>query len=150
MQKKNSLQFAMYIHGGKSCLDENGGMKQPHILIVDDSSEKLQRMKNAAETAHPMAVIHEAVNVREAMNIIGIFGKRIESGGIDFDLPDGTGAEVISKLRQENSRAAIALFTAREQASYREAEGLAYGAGANHSFASGKTSNAELSVALAA
>jgi DNA-binding NarL/FixJ family response regulator len=131
-------------------LPENAAMRERHILIVDDCPYKLAVMRDAAQAAHPNGIIHEAENVREALRHIDVFGNDIDAGSIDYDLPDGTGAEVIAAIRGKNVTASVALFTARRGGAFEEAKTRAMNAGANVAYSSTESSCGELAHALAA
>lgn len=129
--------------------DDNEGMHQRNYLIADDVDDaKIARMKMAIETADPMANIHVARSVREAMGLIG--SVEFDAGAIDFDFlgePE-TGADIVAALRTRNARSAIACVTARTDSSFEEAESRTLAAGADAAFSSAYAFEGELATML--
>ena len=107
-----------------------------HILIVDDSPEKLNDMRMVADRRDPSIIIHTAEDIRGGLRLIELLGARIDEADFDFDLPDGTGEDLTRAMRQTNTQTLIKLFTARTDASFEEASGKVLAAGANAAFSS--------------
>jgi CheY-like chemotaxis protein len=118
---------------------DNGAMHAPHVLVVDDCPDKLATMKLAAQSAHPAALIQTAETVRAGMEAIHLFPGTFDVALLDFDLPDGTGAELAHTLRTKSARTRIALGTARaKEAGFEEARALTLEAGADEAFTSSR------------
>ncbi|MDD4319734.1 MAG: hypothetical protein PHW10_05425 [Candidatus Peribacteraceae bacterium] len=121
-------------------------MHTKHILIADDvDTAKIARIESVAGR-DPRAVLHVARSAREALDIIGMFGERIDAAAIDFDYigEPYCGADIIGALRRDNADAAIALVTAREGQAFDQASGQAMTAGANAAFTSADAFEGEL------
>ena len=127
-------------------------MPNRHILIADDvDTEKIGRIRSALDR-DPRAVIHVARSAAEALGFIERYGEQIEAAAIDYDFIGecDTGANIIGALRQVNTRARIALVTARDGASYEEAASHASAMGANATFTSTESFEGELGATLSA
>lgn len=80
-------------------------MKQ--ILIVEDIAETRRWLEDVVREIYPGAVVTLAATVRAAVKRAG---DPIDLALIDLGLPDGSGLEVLRKVRQENP-AAIKVVT---------------------------------------
>ncbi|MFA6039709.1 MAG: hypothetical protein WCV62_02690 [Candidatus Peribacteraceae bacterium] len=126
-------------------------MQQHHYLIADDVDEvKIGRIRSSIECADPMAEIHIARSVREALALTDAV--EFDAAAIDFDFlgEAENGADIIRTLRGKNAQAAIALVTARDEEAYEEASARALDAGANATFTSATSFESELQTTLAA
>src|SRR6056297_1585296 len=80
-------------------------------LIVEDDDLMSDLLETVVAGLHPAMTVHQASGVGRAMDIW-----RAEKPGlliVDWNLPDGTGLDVIRQIRQENREVAVVMITAR-------------------------------------
>lgn len=82
-----------------------------HILIIDDNEELLyaleQLLKDASYHVDVAKTIHEGE--------YSVFEKKYDLILLDWMLPDGSGVDLLSRLRHENIRTPILLFSSKKE-----------------------------------
>lgn len=79
------------------------------ILLLEDLPEIRAWMKALVLQAFPGAQIHEAARVHDARALIGT--QKFDLALIDLGLPDGTGVEVVARLREHQPDAQSVVVT---------------------------------------
>ena len=70
-----------------------------NVLILEDQIHTQVWLENIANTAFPTTAIKTANTLKEALHLITL--DQFDIALIDFKLPDGTGVELISKIKQQ-------------------------------------------------
>ena len=97
------------------------------IFIVDDSSRIRSRLAAMIHSVEGVELVGEAVNARDAVN--GILGLAPQSVLLDLSLPDGSGIEVLRKVRRVKPETVFIVLTNHCEPQYRracESAGAAY------------------------
>ena len=68
------------------------------ILVVDDNLDYLELL---ASVLGKYFEVHEATGVKDALRVLGDKEKEIETICSDYNMRDGTGLDLLEKVRQE-------------------------------------------------
>ena len=68
------------------------------ILVVDDNLDYLELL---ASVLGKYFEVHEATGVKDALRVLGDKEKEIEAICSDYNMRDGTGLDLLEKVRQE-------------------------------------------------
>jgi DNA-binding NarL/FixJ family response regulator len=114
-----------------------------NTLIVEDSIQFRQLLKETLHTRFPAMDIHEAQDGKEAMQIVKIFHPDLIF--MDIRLPGETGLELTQKIKRDFPQANIIILTNYDLPEYREA---ALKFGANHFLPKGVTTGDQISALI--
>lgn len=88
------------------------------ILVVDDSMVARMFLKKLIHEKEPSWNVSDAANATDALEVFQKEGCDIAS--IDFNMPDSTGLELATKIRQKGPETVIVILTANIQHSLRK------------------------------
>lgn len=114
-----------------------------NTLIVEDSIQFRQLLKETLHTRFPTMVIHEAQDGKEAMQVVKIFHPDLIF--MDIRLPGETGLELTQKIKRDFPQANIIILTNYDLPEYREA---ALKFGANDFLSKGGTTGDQISALI--
>jgi len=89
----------------------NGNASQINILLVEDHAVFRQALALAFSLEPDLNVVCEAGSVAEGLDLLD----KIDVAVVDLDLPDGSGASLISGLHEVNRKAEAIVLTASTQ-----------------------------------
>lgn len=96
------------------------------VLIVDDSRVARILIRNIILSIHPHWIIAEAVNGKEAIDMVKVETPNYIT--MDYNMPDMNGIEAAKQILQYAPQSTLVLFTANVQASTQaQAESLGIG-----------------------
>lgn len=81
-----------------------------NVLILEDQIHTQVWLENIANTAFPTTAIKTANTLKEALHLITL--DQFDIALIDFKLPDGTGVELISKIKQQTNNTLCVIISA--------------------------------------
>lgn len=86
-------------------------MSTPNILIVEDTPETLEWLRQTVASVFAAASIETAENLTGARHACLRLARELDLIIIDLGLPDGSGTELIEELRTQDSKVQIVVAT---------------------------------------
>lgn len=86
-------------------------MSTPNILIVEDTPETLEWLRQTVASVFAAASIETAENLTGARRACLRLARELDLIIIDLGLPDGSGTELIEELRTQDSKVKIVVAT---------------------------------------
>lgn len=86
-------------------------MSTPNILIVEDTPETLEWLRQTVASVFAAASIETAENLAGARLACLRLARELDLIIIDLGLPDGSGTELIEELRTQDSKVQIVVAT---------------------------------------
>lgn len=86
-------------------------MSTPNILIVEDTPETLEWLRQTVASVFAAASIETAENLTGARRACLRLARELDLIIIDLGLPDGSGTELIEELRTQDSKVQIVVAT---------------------------------------
>jgi DNA-binding NarL/FixJ family response regulator len=108
---------------------ERGRVNRPRILIVDDSELMCTHLAHLLTEEEDAEILGAAFSVADALRYLVTTAPDLAI--LDIELPDGSGIEIIKKIRGLGYKSRIAVFTHYPFPQYRE---KCLAAGADHFF----------------